>query len=167
MRINDLSVDSRDLIGNLQFSQFGKKPEAIFALALALSMTPVTLTYVDYSKEEGIYRASIIEKSYKDKFMTRDIEILDGLLNLVVFDFSAVLELAPKLYALRYLQAYDYKYFLNTFDEVSEKNYNNTNVSSLYYKAASDKSYEVAEIARQMYCFIKDFEAGRMTNGES
>ncbi len=167
MRLNDLSVDSRALISALQFSQTGKKPEAVFALALALSTTPESLPYVDYKNEEGIYRSQIIEKSYKDRYMTRDIEILNELLNLVVFDFESVLELAPKLYALRYLQAYDSQYFLNTFNEVSEKNYINTGISSIYYKIASEYYFAINDMSIAMRYFIKDFEAGRTTNGQS
>lgn len=165
MRLTDLSPSSQEFIYNLQFAQSGKKPENVFAIAIALSTTPPTLTYVDYKNEEGEYRAQIIARSYKEHNLIRDAEILESLLQFVAFDFHAVLDLAPKLYALRYLQAYDHRYFLNTFDEVSERNYFYTTIPDAYRKVATENSSKILTMTEGMHNFIKDYETGKASNG--
>lgn len=168
MRYQDLSEDSKALVGMFQNQRLGTRPEGVLGLGTALAIR-APLNKISTGDEYGVSRSIILKRHFEREFGMYMHEVLDKFLEIIPFDFKLTIETASDLYALRYLQAFDINVFINSsyrLDFYIENNFlsyrarldQEENIAKEFIKILMEKGGTVSQIAHLFGLFMDDLE---------
>ncbi len=148
MRYLDLSNDSRELIGKLNYGQSGIKPYVSFAIAAALAYRLPLPDNIGNRKDD-----SELMNYYKLNCTIKNAEILNSLMEHASIDYKEILSLAPAIFTLRFRLAYEARKLSFTLS-VPE---NNQLIPTFYTKVLDENAYKIDEIIFLFEKYVENF----------